>query len=90
MSSLTYLLSFDAKVLKIDKSIIDKVETQRGSKIISSVIKLTKELGIQSVAEGVETQEQLDILREMDVDLIQGYFFSKPLEIREFIEKYKK
>jgi len=90
MSSLTYLLSFDAKVLKIDKSIIDKIETKRGSKIISSVIKLTKELGIQSVAEGVETQEQLDILREMDVDLIQGYFFSKPLEIREFIEKYKK
>lgn len=71
-------------VLKIDKSLIDDLPINE--KDVSQIIQLSKSLGYEVVAEGVETKEQLDILSKLGCSQIQGYYYSKPLEIDELIE----
>ena len=61
---------------------------ERGMLIVSEVIDLAKKLNMKIVAEGIESREQVDFLVEQECDLIQGYFFAKPMAIEEFIEKY--
>ncbi|MCR5223456.1 MAG: EAL domain-containing protein, partial [Lachnospiraceae bacterium] len=56
--------------------------------VIRHIITLAKELGFVCLAEGAETKEQVDRLRELGCDVIQGYYFSKPIPISEFEEKY--
>ena len=89
-SSLSYLLNLPVSTLKIDRAFISNVLV--GSKdetLIEMIITLSKKLGYKVVAEGVETQGQLDKLNEYDCDLIQGYFFSKPLKSDEFVDYLK-
>lgn len=76
-------------VLKIDADFFrgENVE-ERGMLIVSEVIDLAKKLNMKIVAEGIESREQVDFLVEQECDLIQGYFFAKPMAIEEFIEKY--
>ena len=62
---------------------------ERGLLIVSEVIDLAKKLNMKIVAEGIESREQVDFLTEQECDLIQGYFFAKPMPVAEFIEKYK-
>lgn len=94
-SSLSYLLEFPLDVVKIDKSFIDKLEESnldkrnKGEAVVSTVINLSHKLGCKVVAEGVENKEQLDFLREENCDLIQGYFYSRPLDKKEFIKYLK-
>jgi EAL domain-containing protein (putative c-di-GMP-specific phosphodiesterase class I) len=73
--------------LKIDKSFIDNItSSQKEESIINNIIEMAHSLGLIVVAEGVETKEQLLVLKEKKCDYIQGYYFSKPLQADE-IEK---
>lgn len=78
-SSLTYLQNLAVDCLKLDKSMIDTLLEARGAHVVRSTIALAHGLGLEIVAEGVETAEQMEALARMDCDLIQGYHFSKPL-----------
>ncbi len=82
-SSISMLKSLDIDGIKIDRSfIID--ETEKGKEILKYVVKLGKSLNLNLTAEGVETKEQLDYLKKLNCDIIQGYYFSKPLAIKDF------
>ena len=79
-SSLAYLKRFPINVLKIDQSFIQDISIDKTSEaIVASVISLAHNLGILVVAEGVETVEQLDFLRQHGCDQMQGYYFSRPV-----------
>jgi len=88
-SSLSYLRRFPVDVLKLDKSFIDEIHTNSGDEaLVKSIIQMSQVLGIKVVAEGVELQQQLAVLKEAGCDFIQGYYFSKPLpgdEIQAFL-----
>ena len=80
-SSLSYLRTLPIDVLKIDKSFIDGISIEEKSEyIINSIIELSHYLNLLVVAEGVETKEQLSFLEKSNCDIIQGYYFSKPIE----------
>tara|TARA_B100001142_G_scaffold65922_1_gene65497 strand:- start:11956 stop:14100 length:2145 start_codon:yes stop_codon:yes gene_type:complete len=85
-SSLSYLKHFPIDKLKIDQSFISNLGDHNGddAKIANLVIDLGHKLGLDVVAEGVETQNQIDFLRKYACDEIQGFILSKPLEINEF------
>ncbi len=89
-SSLNSLKELKLDVLKLDADFFRGVDEQeRGLLIVSEVIDLAKKLNMKIVAEGIESREQVDFLTEQECDLIQGYFFAKPMPIQEFEEKYK-
>ncbi|HRK24535.1 MAG TPA: EAL domain-containing protein [Beijerinckiaceae bacterium] len=78
-SSLAYLKSYDFDQIKIDRSFIAERELSRvNGAVINAVIQLGRELGIRVVAEGIETERQLEDLRALGCDMIQGYFIGKP------------
>ena len=89
-SSLAYLRRFPIDQLKIDRSFVQDVTRHPDSAaIVQSIIGLARSLRLQTVAEGVETSEQRDFLREAGCDLMQGYLFSRPLppeELRVLLE----
>lgn len=88
-SSLNSLKELNIDVLKIDADFFRGADVEeRGMLIVSEVIDLAKKLNMKIVAEGIESREQVDFLAEQECDLIQGYFFAKPMPIDEFIEKY--
>ncbi|MDU7243074.1 GGDEF domain-containing phosphodiesterase [Clostridium sp.] len=85
-SSLSYLRTLPIDVLKIDKSFIDGIIIEEKSEyIINSIVELSHYLSLLVVAEGVETKEQLDFLKKISCDVIQGYYFSRPVEFDEAI-----
>lgn len=89
-SSLAYLQKLDLDILKIDRSLISGISnlsTKR--KIATTIVQLGKSMGMKVVAEGVETKEELDILREHGINEIQGYYYSKPLAVSEMSEVLK-
>ena len=81
-SSLNYLTKLPIDVVKIDRSfVVDLNENEKNKKIVETIITLAHQLDIDVVAEGVEFKEQVDYLREAFCDMIQGYYFSKPMEL---------
>jgi diguanylate cyclase (GGDEF)-like protein len=85
-SSLTYLRSLPVGTLKIDKSFIDRIISDAGQlQFICSIINMAHVLGLTVVAEGVETEEQLEKLMECQCDFIQGYVFGCPVSEQEAI-----
>lgn len=85
-SSLRYLKQFPIQTLKIDQSFVrDLNHDINDTAIIHAIIAMSKSLKLRVVAEGVETQEQLDFLRENGCDEIQGYFYSRPLTADAFV-----
>lgn len=90
-SSLSYLHLLPLHELKIDRSFIATIPAQGGEAVLVDVIiAMAHSLGLKVVAEGVETQAQLDYLRAHGCDECQGYFFSKPVPAAEFAGKYLK
>ncbi len=86
-SSLSYLRTLPIDVLKIDKSFIDGILIEEKSEyIINSIIELSHYLNLLVVAEGVETKEQLVYLEKSSCDIIQGYYFSEPIEFEDISE----
>ncbi|MEG0650532.1 MAG: EAL domain-containing protein, partial [Oscillospiraceae bacterium] len=86
-SSLSTLKDLPVDFVKIDKIFLDcAVNDTKGGKILESIISMTKWLGLSIVAEGVETQEQCNFLRGAGCDIVQGYFYSRPLPIEQFEE----
>ena len=76
------ILRFD--VIKLDKSLIDFIGTTSGESLIKHTVAFAKESGMKVVAEGVEKKEQLDFLREINCDYIQGFYFAAPMPQKEF------
>lgn len=86
-SSLSYLKRFPVDKLKIDKSFIEDIPKQKGDmEIANTVIAIGHTLGFRVLAEGVETQEQLEFLKSQGCDLYQGYYMSQALPAEEFVE----
>lgn len=82
-SSLSHLANFDIHVLKIDQSFIRNLDGEdRSSAIVHSIITMANNLGLEVIAEGVETQAQLDYLRSIHCEFGQGYLYSPPVDAR--------
>jgi EAL domain-containing protein (putative c-di-GMP-specific phosphodiesterase class I) len=83
-SSLTYLRMFPIGILKIDKSFVRSIGTEReDAAIVAAIVALARNLNMNVVAEGVETHEQLAVLRRLGCPYMQGYLFSRPRPIAE-------
>lgn len=86
-SSISYLKKFKVEYLKIDRSFINGIKSCSDDEaIVKSILHLAHDLNMKVVAEGVETQEQLAFLVQHQCDVIQGYLFSKPLDVESFTE----
>ncbi len=85
-SSLSYLQQFPVDELKVDRSFLTGLSQYKNAEaIVSSIIRLAKDLGLKIVAEGVETEQQLSFLRAKECSIIQGYYYAKPLEAEALI-----
>ena len=83
-SSLSYLSSIPIDTLKIAREFVDKVGVDKGNEaIIASIIVMAKNLNLEVIAEGVETEQQSLFLQNLDCNLMQGYWYSKPLPVNE-------
>ena len=93
-SSLSLLTQMPIDTLKIDKSFVDTVATpnerQEDIIVLRHIITLAKELGFVCLAEGAEIKSQVERLRDLGCEIIQGYYYSKPVPISEYDEKYLK
>ena len=90
-SMLSYLSDFNVDSIKIDQSFVRKLEQDNKTRIIvQAIINIAKGLNVEVVAEGVETEKQALILRELGCDLLQGYFFGKPQPYQEAIAYLEK
>lgn len=84
-SSLSYLKKFKINKLKIDQSFVRNISEDAESRaIVTAIITLASSLGFQTIAEGVETTGQLAFLRLQGCNEVQGYYFSKPLDVENF------
>ena len=88
-SSLGMLDTFDVDALKLDRSFFVDMHSEKTRSIIACLLELANKLQIQTIAEGIETTEQLEYLRQMNCDIVQGYVFSKPLPVEAF-EQWQK
>ena len=87
-SSLNSLKELPLDIIKLDAQFFRDIEDKkRADLIVCDTIKLAKKLGMQIVAEGIETREQVDFLANQHCDLIQGFYFAKPLPVTEFEER---
>lgn len=86
-SSLSLLQNMPIDIIKIDKVFVDKADLTTHKNIINYMILIAKSLGVKTIVEGVETKEQMEFIREIKADMIQGYYYSKPILKDEF-EKY--
>ncbi|WP_017756222.1 EAL domain-containing protein [Calidifontibacillus oryziterrae] len=87
-ASLSYLSTYDIDFIKIDSSFIKEIgKNKRKESIISSLISLASVMNVKIVAEGVETVQQLQFLRDRNCHLIQGFLYSRPVNVNLF-EKF--
>ncbi len=91
-SSLSLLTQMPIDTLKIDKSFVDTIaaatERQEDIIVLRHIITLAKELAFACLAEGAESKNQVDRLRDLGCEIIQGYYYSKPIPIKDYEEKY--
>ncbi|MGN1206441.1 MAG: EAL domain-containing protein, partial [Eubacterium sp.] len=86
-SSLNMLKNIKVDALKLDRVFfVETNEDKRGKDIINSILHLAQNLHLQTISEGVEIRSQVEYLKEMDCDYIQGYVFSKPMPVNEFVK----
>ena len=90
-SSLSYLQQMPFDVIKIDKSFVDKIGSGvTSNNICRTIIRMAEELGKRSIAEGVETREQLEFLQRNGCDFVQGFYYSRALPQDQFLEFVEK
>lgn len=88
-SSLSYLKRFPIQKVKIDRSFISDLENDDDSKSLArAIIQMSHSLGLDVLAEGVETQGQLDYLQDEKCDYVQGYFTGRPMPVNDFISQF--
>ncbi|MBC3199584.1 EAL domain-containing protein [Pseudomonas poae] len=84
-SSLSYLSTYELDFLKIDRAFVSEIGSNRVSNpLLFNIIEIGRSQGLQMIAEGVETEEQRDVLVEAGVHLAQGWLFGKPMPINDF------
>lgn len=83
-SSLALLKEVPADILKLDRVFFDDAGNSRGNKVIAHIIALARDLNMITIAEGIESMEQVEQLKQMQCDLIQGYVYYKPMRIEDF------
>lgn len=88
-SSFAYLYKYPISSIKIDRMFISGSDVEYGKIITDSIYQLATKLNLDVIAEGVENQEQLDWVSEIGINQIQGFYFSRPISLDSFIEKYK-
>ena len=90
-SSLSYLRKFPIDELKIDRSFLTNVPgSQEDNSIVKAIIAMSQSLGLKVIAEGVENEEQLEFLKQYNCNIIQGFYYSKPLSKADFTEYLKR
>ncbi|MBP1754987.1 MAG: diguanylate cyclase/phosphodiesterase with sensor(s) [Firmicutes bacterium] len=89
-SSLSYLTRLPIDYLKIDRAFVSSMDETQNRKLTYSIISMAKTLNLKTLAEGVETPDQAEQLVEVGCDELQGYYFSKPITLDEFIAFYNK
>lgn len=85
-SNISRIMSLSFHIVKLDKSLADRVDDPKIKIVLKNTIRMLKEIGMEIVVEGVETKETLEKFTEMECDFIQGYYFSKPLSEQEFVK----
>ncbi|MDO4989629.1 MAG: EAL domain-containing protein [Eubacteriales bacterium] len=88
-SSIQRVTRLPLRLVKIDKSMLDESSTDNGRKILEHTVHMLQSIGKKLVAEGAETREAVDMLRDMNCDYIQGYYYSRPLPADEFVRFLK-
>ena len=89
-SSLSTLRDFPVSVIKIDRSFINNDELNQSDEIVlKNIIQMAKELDIEVITEGVEREDQIEFLHKVGCDLVQGFYYDKPLDQEEFEERLK-
>lgn len=89
-SCLSYLQELPVDVLKIDRSFVARIsEVSPDTPLVSTIASLAKSMKLKSIAEGVETSYQIERLKALGVDMLQGYYFSKPTEAESILELYE-
>lgn len=86
--NLNYIIDMPVSIIKFDKSIIDSYfdkDNQKAEIIIKNMINLAHKMDLKTIAEGIETKEQYNEIKSLNIDFIQGYYFSKPLSENDFI-----
>lgn len=85
-SSMSYLNLFDIDTIKIDRSFVQALDTEKGRKVFSGIYAVANELAMDVIVEGVETQEQLNFVSQYKQVAVQGWYYSKPLIEQDFID----
>jgi len=85
-SSLAYLAELPVDVLKIDRDFVSRLNEPGSRSMVEPILKMAQSLGLQTVAEGIETENQLKYLCNLGCDLIQGYYFSRPVPEDDVVE----
>ncbi|WP_018692555.1 putative bifunctional diguanylate cyclase/phosphodiesterase [Algicola sagamiensis] len=83
-SSLSYLKRFPINTLKIDKAFVDDMSSENGLSMVKTILSIARNLGLEVVAEGVETDAQYQFLKQEKCEFIQGYYYSQPLSMQMF------
>lgn len=90
-SSLSMLTAMPIDTIKIDKSFVDRIgkseEARKECAVLKHIIAMVKDLDFTCLAEGAETKEQVELLREFGCEIVQGYYYSKPLPVAEYEQK---
>lgn len=85
-SNLNYIVDMPVKIVKFDRSMVfDYFRSERAKVVMKATVNMIKELGLKMVAEGVETEEQMQGIKDLGIDYIQGFYYSKPLPQDEFL-----
>lgn len=91
-SSLSMLQQLDIDIIKIDKTFIDQANLKSNKNIINYITLMSKKLGVKTIVEGIETRNQVEFIQKLKCDMIQGYYYSKPIsknDFEEYMEKNK-
>ena len=86
-SNLNYIVDMPVNIVKFDRSMVQDYFTNKRAEIVMrATVGMIKDLGLKIVAEGVETEEQVEGIKQLGIDYIQGYYYSKPLSKEDFIQ----